>query len=436
MYLNKIQLKNIRSFKDTTVEIEPTAGWHVILGDNGSGKSTLIRSIALGMIGAPELHQLAFKQSWNSWLRYEEDQANINLEFNDGLQHSISFSKEYKHAVVKLKASEEDLPVFSAGYGSFRRLTGGSKDYDNVWNNSPKLAAHLSIFGEDVALDKWQDWFEELHYNDSSKKYIQKEIPKQQILGQTSDVLNSTKKNTDVVSFFSLIAEFIDKSELLLNKYTPSLHNFLETPFKKISFFFQDQSPEGFVIEMNNLSDGYKSVLALVLELIRQLSSFYQNGSTTIFDRTNDKITVTATGIVLIDEVAAHLHPSWQAKIGDWFTEYFPNIQFIVTTHSPIICRSAKKGSIQKIIHQGEATIIDKIEGKEKNQLVYGDILDAYNTDLFGENISRSQDAVAKLKRLAKLETLKQFEQQLSQEEEKELVELSKLFPSDANSPF
>ncbi|MFK7797782.1 MAG: AAA family ATPase [Aureispira sp.] len=423
MYLNKIQLKNIRSFKDTTVEIPPTAGWHVILGDNGSGKSTLIRSIALAMIGEPELHQLAFKQRWDSWLRYKEDEAEITLEFENGLQRYASFIRK-DESVIRIKASEEDLPVFSAGYGSFRRLTGGSDDYDNVWNNSPKLAAHLSVFKEDVALDKVEVWMQKI-YRDA--------------IFSMSGLQDATPEKIIMDSYTALrIALFINNSKLLLNKYI------LQEPVSKnqeglraqANLLFEDCNFKNktFLIKLEELSDGYKSVLALVLELIRQLFSFHQNDVTKIFDTKNDKITI--PGIVLIDEVAAHLHPSWQARIGDWFTEYFPNIQFIVSTHSPIICRSAKKGSIQKIIHQGEATIIDKIEGKEKNQLVYGDILDAYNTDLFGENISRSQDAVVKLKRLAKLETLKQFGQPLTPEQEEELVELSKLFPSDANSFF
>jgi len=45
--------------------------------------------------------------------------------------------------------------------------------------------------------------------------------------------------------------------------------------------------------------------------------------------------------VVLIDEIDAHLHPEWQREIGFWLRRHFPNIQFFVTTHSPIICQAA-----------------------------------------------------------------------------------------------
>ena len=46
-------------------------------------------------------------------------------------------------------------------------------------------------------------------------------------------------------------------------------------------------------------------------------------------------------GVILIDEIDAHLHPAWQKRIGFWLKAHFPNIQFIVTTHSPFICQAA-----------------------------------------------------------------------------------------------
>ena len=51
-------------------------------------------------------------------------------------------------------------------------------------------------------------------------------------------------------------------------------------------------------------------------------------------------------GVAAIDEIDAHLHPAWQQRIGDWFVEHFPETQFFVTTHSPIICRAARRGSV------------------------------------------------------------------------------------------
>jgi predicted ATP-binding protein involved in virulence len=47
------------------------------------------------------------------------------------------------------------------------------------------------------------------------------------------------------------------------------------------------------------------------------------------------------SGVVLIDELDAHLHPTWQRQIGSWLKSCFPNLQFIVATHSPFIPQAA-----------------------------------------------------------------------------------------------
>jgi predicted ATP-binding protein involved in virulence len=54
--------------------------------------------------------------------------------------------------------------------------------------------------------------------------------------------------------------------------------------------------------------------------------------------------------VILID---AHLHPTWQKNVGKWFQDRFPNIQFIVTTHSPLICQAATHGSVWHLPHPG-----------------------------------------------------------------------------------
>jgi predicted ATP-binding protein involved in virulence len=54
----------------------------------------------------------------------------------------------------------------------------------------------------------------------------------------------------------------------------------------------------------------------------------------------------TAAGIVFIDEIDAHLHPSWQQKILKMLTQHFPNVQFIVSAHSPAIVAGCDKGEV------------------------------------------------------------------------------------------
>jgi predicted ATP-binding protein involved in virulence len=59
------------------------------------------------------------------------------------------------------------------------------------------------------------------------------------------------------------------------------------------------------------------------------------------------------SGIVLIDEIDLHLHPSWQQKIIQRLEDTFPNLQFIVTTHSPQVCHTVDSDNIW-LLRDGE----------------------------------------------------------------------------------
>ena len=94
----------------------------------------------------------------------------------------------------------------------------------------------------------------------------------------------------------------------------------------------------GAQVAVEEMSDGYRSILSLTLELIRLMFSTFDTRAA--LDAINTTAgTIALPGVVAIDEIDAHLHPAWQQRIGDWFVEHFPETQFFVTTHSPIICR-------------------------------------------------------------------------------------------------
>ena len=65
-----------------------------------------------------------------------------------------------------------------------------------------------------------------------------------------------------------------------------------------------------------------------------------------------DNVIKETDGIVMIDEIDMHLHPSWQRKIVDSLTTTFPKVQFIFTTHSPTVLTNVPKENI-KIISNG-----------------------------------------------------------------------------------
>jgi hypothetical protein len=148
-----------------------------------------------------------------------------------------------------------------------------------------------------------------------------------------------------------------------------------------------------------------------------------------VFSELHNSNKIPLPGVVLIDEIDAHLHPSWQTRIGQWFTQYFPNLQFIVTTHSPLICRACEKGSIWRLAAPGSNQESGEVTGTQRDRLIYGNVLDAYGTQVFGAATARSAQANDKLNRLAEL-NIKSITGNITVKEEQEYLELQSIFPT------
>jgi hypothetical protein len=262
---------------------------------------------------------------------------------------------------------------FSASYGPFRRFAGGNRDWDKVYFSQPKLGAHLSAFGEDVALTEALDWLINLHFKS----------------------LESIHSNSSDGSAF-----IIQNLKKLINSKDFLPHCAEIESISSDGVFFKDGN--GSIISVNQLSDGYRSILSMTFELIRQLVRVY--GANDVFKNIKkDNLIIDLPGIVLIDEVDAHLHPTWQTRIGQWFTKYFPKMQFIVTTHSPLVCRASEKGSIWRLAAPGSEYKSGEVSSTDKNRLIYGNILDAYGTDVFGKSITISDEGNEKRNQLGEL---------------------------------
>lgn len=100
--------------------------------------------------------------------------------------------------------------------------------------------------------------------------------------------------------------------------------------------FVEFESGESFPFSL--LSDGQRSMVSLAGDMAVRCAHLNQTLGSEAASRT--------TGVVLIDEIDLNVHPSWQQTILPTLQRCFPNIQFIVTTHSPFIIQSLEKGSI------------------------------------------------------------------------------------------
>ena len=151
---------------------------------------------------------------------------------------------------------------------------------------------------------------------------------------------------------------------------------------------------KGTRIAVEEMSDGYRSILSLTFELLRLMFSVFGTNAALAGVDMQQGI-VNLPGVVVIDEVDAHLHPSWQQRIGSWFVRSFPAVQFFVTTHSPIICRAAEHGSVWLLPPPDTDGEPRRVAGNDLNRLLYGNVLDAFGTDIFGRNVTRSEQSTS-----------------------------------------
>ena len=97
---------------------------------------------------------------------------------------------------------------------------------------------------------------------------------------------------------------------------------------------------DGKQLSVDMLSDGFKSIFSIVLDIIRRLA---------LAPDFHDEEFYMKEAVILIDEIDCHIHPKWQRKLIPAFRELFPNCQFIFTTHSPYILDSLQAYEIKKV---------------------------------------------------------------------------------------
>ena len=107
-------------------------------------------------------------------------------------------------------------------------------------------------------------------------------------------------------------------------------------------------TPYGWV-RLSSLGLGYRTAIAWMVDLAVRLFRRYPDS----------KDPLAEPAIVLVDEIDLHLHPKWQRNIMGFLTERFPNTQFIVTAHSPLVVQAAKDANIVLLRREGDRVVID-----------------------------------------------------------------------------
>lgn len=391
-YLRKIEIDNLRPIRKLVWElpdgVEP-AGWHVIIGDNGAGKTSFLEAVALAMLGGDAT--LSLQLDPGSYVRRDtRGTSGCALAMVDGPARRWDANRPLHDA--SRSRGTPPLAGYHASFGAVRRFLGGYHSR-RLELADPPTARHASLFDPGWALGDLVQWLKDLRLDAIGGEH-----------GPTT---------------LSWVMRFINQEGLLpemrLVNVTSEGARFLDA--------------NGHEVGMEALSDGYQSAVGLTLEILRQLCAGWPVVDVLAPD--GDDVVVNVPGVVLIDEVDAHLHPTWQQRIGFFFRKHFPRIQFLVTTHSPLACRAAEQGTIFRLPRPGQDEPGQMLTGQTRDRLLFGDVLDAYGTEVFGPGVTRGARGQQKFDRLAKLNVKARFGVPLAREEEQERQQLQELLLED-----
>ncbi|MER7636938.1 AAA family ATPase [Streptomyces sp. NPDC126522] len=363
------------------------AGWTVIAGRNGSGKTSILRAIALALAGTRVAQAMA--PDYTTWRSSDKKDGLIAAQFYLDAEEaeSVVFSNEQVgpglHAEVEIKlptsreaksksgirqyvqsewmevmlspplkdGTEETQPItitdvlFAAGYGAFRRLSRDMADIREKSNVLERANRFSTLFNEDASLAEGVAWLVGLHLR-RLEGDAEAEFVLETVLNLLSDGLLPD----------GCTVEEVNSGGLWVNRGGQSF-------------------------PLREMSDGYKTVSALVLDLVRHLFAHYGDLKVTQYD---NGLSIGLAGVVLIDEIDAHLHVSWQMRVGEWLKEHFPAIQFIVTTHSPYICQAADPAGLIRLPGPDEDAPVQIVDVELHQRIVYGSGDDAALSSLFG----------------------------------------------------
>jgi predicted ATP-binding protein involved in virulence len=122
------------------------------------------------------------------------------------------------------------------------------------------------------------------------------------------------------------------------------------------------------------LSDGFRSIMALAGDLVWRLIEAFPESENALLER----------GVVLIDELDIHLHPTWQREIAGLLRKTFPHIQFIMATHSPLVAAGAGEDAVTYRFYKKEGKItverIKNIHAKSVDDILQSDAFGLVST--------------------------------------------------------
>lgn len=320
-YIQNIKINQIYHLHAIDIPIIDDNHPHLMItGKNGSGKTSVLRAVAdfLDEI-KNDIDKYTFQ--YKDWLKIAKNSLKENTDPTKALELQVRVEEAEKRVtkkfgMVDLLFSNIDELIYKFHKGKF--IIAFYQADRKVTINEPKNPTKPSI------KDKWNV----------------KEMATQEFLNFLSDlkIQEALARNEKLYEDADVINQWFQDFEGLLQKVFQDEQLRLMFNYKDYSFKIET---EGKSFKFTEMSDGFAAVLDIIVDLILKMQE--KESITKLYEQ---------EGIVLIDEIETHLHLELQKMIMPLLTQIFPNIQFIVTTHSPFVLNSLNTAVAFDLEHQ------------------------------------------------------------------------------------
>jgi predicted ATPase len=316
--IERIEIKNFTVVRDLDLDLtssDATRGsWLTLLGENGTGKSSILQAIALALLGNEYRDSLGVDAS--ELVTHGERSGSVRIWLS---ARDDPVELHFSSTGSGFQGGPAEPATLLLAYGSTRLLPrpGTEPAPGRVY------ARVDNLFNPFVPLRDADEWLLGLGQ------------------GDFNSVASAIKRMMDL------------RGDARFRRITRKGQRHV------VVDAFGDRIP------LSRLSDGYQSVVALAADVMAVMS-----------ERWSDM--AVAEGLVLIDELGAHLHPEWQMRIVTALREAFPRVQFITTTHSPLCLRGLEDGEVVVMKRDSEDhvfafTDLPPVKGLRVDQLLLSD---------------------------------------------------------------
>lgn len=374
--LKQLSLRNFRLFgeDEQVLKFSSDKNVTILVGNNGSGKSSILDAIAISISTfTANFPGQAIKQYTDSDVHITE-----NEEYGDYMRVESIFETCYngdidilRYRQGKVKAPEGVLK----NVNSYAELL-MSKINNEEQCNLPIVAYYGTGRGQIKAPERKRDFKKAFTRWDAYTGALEASANFRQFIEWFDLMEDEERREREDRRDWDYKSKPLETVRKALSTFVGEKFSNPRMMIHPLRFVMDERVGDGKCrqLRIEQMSDGYKIVTAMVADIASRMAEANP-------DKENPLM---SNGIVLIDEIDLHLHPKWQRTIIDSLSKTFPNIQFIVSTHSPIILSGAMDAA--QVIVLGEDGIVDA-DAKEYETY---DISQLLLSELFGLKSSRS----------------------------------------------